>query len=277
MKVFIIFVGLFNRKVSNLTNIQNTNPTKKITQILKGMSFTFIFLYSFIVMAFFPYRPENVELCDKYEEYFGGNRSVFTAEDSTSVLKYVEKLYKLYSNNKDVYISDTRPSPYDRLYDMKNYDTSLLFKVLRLFNEDSISYKNEIGIRWSFAQDIIINDAVIRGNVVDKINDHKECRYFSTTYFVEVDTIIHSYFQLNISDTVMIHVPLIGYTYCEQNKPRGYGAITHMKDYQIGETGQYFYLDRDVYVRHQKRAMKDSTRNYKDPFCYNSFFRNPGN
>jgi hypothetical protein len=201
----------------------------------------------------------------------------FNDEDSTNVLEYVEKLNELYSNNKDVNISDTRPSPYDRLYDMENHDTSLLFRVLALYNEDTIAYKKEIGIQWWFAQDIIVNDAVIRGNVMDKINDHKECRYFSTTYFIEVDTIIHSYFRLNIGDTVMMHTPLIGYTYCEQNKPRGYGAITHNKDYKIGETDLYLYLDRDVYVRHLRRAIKDSSKNYKDPYCSNSLFRNPGN
>jgi len=245
---------------------------------LKNQKLFFTLFVIIIVVSFNNCKPEKVDLCDKYKEYFEGKGSDYTKEDSVNVLKYAQKLTELYSKNKDVYISKTRPSPYTYIYEMKSYDTSLLFKVLDLYTRDSVKYDEEIGIHWSFAKDIIINDAVIKGKVVDKINHYKECRHFTTTYFIKVDSIIHSYFSLSIGDTVLIHSNMFGVEgYCEHNKALGFGAVTHIIDYKIGETGLYFFLNRAIYDRIFKQTINKPGSKFKDPYCYNSFFRHTFN
>ena len=247
----------------------------KSIQKLKNQKLFFILI---VIVAITSCKPEKVDLCDAYKDYFEGKGSGYTYEDSVNVLKYAQKLTELYSKNKDVYLSKTRPSPYTYIYEMKNYDTGLLFKVLDLYVRDSIKYQEEIGIHWSFAKNIIINDALIKGTVVDKINHYKECRYFTTTYFIMVDSIIHSYFPLSIGDTVLIHSNLFGVEgYCEHNKALGFGATTHFKDYKIGEAGLFFYLNRAIYVSSFDKAINKPGSKYKDPYCFNSFFRYPLN
>ena len=247
----------------------------KFIQKLKNQSLFFVLI---VVVVITSCKPEKVDLCNAYKDYFENKGSNFTHEDSVNVLKYKQRKRELYAKNKDVYLSDTKPNPHIKIYEMKNSDTTLLFKVLDLCTKDSVKYEKEIGIPWSFAQYIIINDAVIKGTVVDKINHYKECRYFRTTYFIMVDSIIHSYFPLSIGDTVLIHSNLFGVEgYCEHNKPTGFGAATHFKDYEIGEAGLFFYLNRAIYLRFFNETINKSGSKYKDPYCYNSFFRYPIN
>ena len=70
---------------------------------LKNQKLFFTLFVIIIVVSFNNCKPEKVDLCDKYKEYFEGKGSDYTKEDSVNVLKYAQKLTELYSKNKDVY------------------------------------------------------------------------------------------------------------------------------------------------------------------------------
>jgi hypothetical protein len=206
-----------------------------------------------------------------YKEYFE-QRSISTHNDSVNVLKYHQKLKNIYANIKEVGFGNL---PLERIYEMKNYDTTLLFSILKKYAFNREQYNAEIGISRYVATKLITNDAVIKGDVVKKTNDYKDCRYFVSTYFIKVDSIIHSYFPLMVGDTVLIQYSGFGLTSnCNPNQGGSfYSEDVNVKDYEVGEKNLIFLLDRGAYLRQYSKHVIKQIIKYKDPYCFNSFWR----
>jgi len=205
-----------------------------------------------------------------YKDYFE-QRSISTHNDSVNVLKYHQKLKNIYANIKEVGFGDL---PYERIYEMKNYDTALLFSILKKYAFNRDQYNTEIGLPTYVATQLITNDAVIKGDVVKKINDYKDCRHFVSTYFIRVDSIIHSYFPLMVGDTVLIQFSSFGLTSnCDPDQGSGYSEDTDLKNYKVGEKNLIFLLDRGAYVRQYSKHVLKQLIKYRDPYCFNSFWR----
>ena len=221
-------------------------------------------------------KKEKVPLCDQHKEYFEGKTTILTSKDSVDVEKYNDRLIDLYSGLKEIYYKGTYP--YILAYNMKYYDTSLLFNTVRLYKKSIDQYNSKVGIPITLVTNIINNDAVIIGEVIDKINHYKKCRYFTTTYFIKVTSVIHSYFPLSINDTILIQSYSFGVTgYCESNKPTSRIELYGMHDYEIGEKNLLFLLNRRNYIRAFETIISKKEQNYKDPYCYNSFSRQARN
>lgn len=227
-----------------------------------------VFLSSLCISQGYP----NVDrLCNNFENWFASDIVPWNYEDSLASCEYNDRLFDLYYPVKEFYFNGT--SPYNFIYDIHHYDTSLLFLVLKLYADSIEEYDRQFGIPITLATNMINNDAFIIGTVVDKIDHYKECRFYTTTYVVRADSVVFSYFPIEVGDTVLIHSPIIGYNgYCQANKILGYSNSPHIYDYQIGNSDFCFFLDRKGYDRHFQ--FKNFTHNYLDPFCSNSFICN---
>ncbi|MCD4664532.1 MAG: hypothetical protein K8R68_04610 [Bacteroidales bacterium] len=211
------------------------------------------------------------DLCEKYQTWFASDTIKWTYEDSLVAVEYNEKLYKHYKPIKEFYFSGDYAD--HKIYEALHYDTTLLFYTLKLYAESKEEYNRQIGIPIGLAVNLINRDATIIGTVVDKINHYKECRFYLTTYFVRVDSVIFSYFPANIGDTILIHTRLFGFEgYCQANENLGFGAATAGHDYRIEDSGFCSRLSRIGYVRYMQSRNRFS-RNYLDPFCTNSFMQ----
>ena len=221
------------------------------------LSFTVSILIIFLVSSGCN-KKEKIPLCHQHKEYFEGKTTLLTAKDSADAELYDKRLFELYSNFNKIHYQ--YGYAYQLGYEMKYYDTALLFSTLNLYINDKKEYDKYINLPISLVTELIKNDAVIKGEVVNKINDFKECRYFTTTYFIKVQSVIHSYFPLNVGDTVLIHFPFFGMTgYCEPNKKLSFTAINHVMDYITGEKDLHILLNRKSYLRAYENLINTDT------------------
>lgn len=209
------------------------------------------------------------ELCEKYKTWFASDTIEWTYEDSLASLEYSEKLFNLYKPIKEVYYNGI--APYNRIYDIYHYDTALLFNILEWYPSSSPQYNEQIGIPFILAHRLLTNEALIKGTVVDRINKYPKCRFYISTLFIRIDSVVFSYFPLEKGDTVLFQSAINGYSgYCDTNQFVSYGENACGPNTKLGESG-YYSLDRTVYVQHFQRVIPNSPRRYTDPFCYNSF------
>jgi hypothetical protein len=225
---------------------------------MKTIFLLFIILVPFWGNAQEYYRTEKY--CDKYSEWFAKDSVKWNKEDSIVAIEYSKKLYVLYKPIKEFYFSGEQPD--QEIYSALHYDTTLLFSTLKLYAESREEYDRQIGIPIGQATRLINRDATIIGTVVDKINKYKELRWYTTTYFVRTDSVIFSYFPINIGDTLLVQSLHFGGS--------GIPVDIDMQDYQVGNSSLCFSLNRNVYVRHF-HSTKPPHLVYLDPFCTNSF------
>lgn len=223
---------------------------------LKSLFQWLILLVSFWVNAQEYYRTEKY--CDKYSEWFGKDTIKWNKEDTLTAIEYSKKLYQLFKPIKEFYFSGEYPD--QLIYSALHYDTALLFYSLKLYAESREEYERQIGIPIGLVVDLIKRDATIFGTVVDKINDFKENKWFTTTYLVRTDSVVFSYFPIKTGDTLLLHSNLFP----------GVLVDTDTRDYRIGDSGDCFRLSRQGYVRHFHDSHL-SHMGYCDSFCPNSF------
>lgn len=209
------------------------------------------------------------DLCEQYKEWFASDTIKWTNEDSLASYAYSKKLFDLYKPIKEVY--NNGDYPYTKLYSIEHIDTALLCDVLRLYSHSPLQFDEQIGIPFLLAHYLLTRDAIIRGTVVDYINKYPECRFFISTYFIRVDSVVFSYFPLKKGDTVLFQSPINGYSgYCDTNQFVSYGVNACGPNIKLHESGIYT-LSRSGYVQHFQRIKNNMPRPYTDPFCYNSF------
>jgi hypothetical protein len=131
-----------------------------------------------------------------------------------------------------------------------------------LYADSREEYDRQIGIPIGLVVDLIKRDATIIGTVVDKISKYNELRWYTTTYFIRADSVIFSYFPINIGDTLLVQSQHFG--------GGGVPVCVDVRDYRIGDSGYCFPLTRQGYVRHLHDTHL-SHMGYCDPFCTNSF------
>jgi len=209
------------------------------------------------------------DLCEKYKTWFASDTTSWTYEDSLASAAYNDKLFELYKPIKEIFFNGELP--YNFIYNIHNYDTSLLLSLLRLYTNSRDEYDKQIGIPIGLAGRLINRDATIIGTVVDKINHYKECRWYTTTYFVRTDSVIFSYFPIKRGDTILIHTNSFGYLgYCQGNGNLSIRTASAGRDYKIGDSNFCFRISHNGYLRHRKLWYR-SPKKYLDPFCSNSF------
>lgn len=209
------------------------------------------------------------QLCEKNKTWFASDTINYTDEDSLASKAFSEELFKLYKPIKEIYYNGI--SPYMKIYCIKHFDTALLINILKRYALSDSTFNKQIGIPFILAHTILTNDAVIKGTVVDVINKYPECRFFISTYFIRVDSVIHSYFPLKNGDTVLMQSAINGYTgYCDTNRFTSYGVNACGPNIKLRESGIYL-LNRTGYVQHFQRGTNFYSKPYTDPFCFNSF------
>lgn len=248
-----------------------------LIRFMKFLYSTFLILVSLIS---FPQENNYVDrLCNKYEDWFASDSIQWNFEDSLASLEYRNKLFDLYQPIKEIFFNGA--APYNYIYNIHNYDTYLLFTILKLYADSKEEFDRQIGIPLNLATRLINNDAFIIGTVVDKIDHYQECRLYTTTCFVRTDSVVFSYFPIEVGDTVLIHAPLIGYYgYCQKDTVIGYHRAIEDYDFHVGDSASCFYLNRNGFVRfhqyqYKPKEVSKFSANHKDPFCSNSFVINP--
>ncbi|MCD4736907.1 MAG: hypothetical protein K8R53_12755 [Bacteroidales bacterium] len=88
-------------------------------------------------------------MCEKYKTWFVQDTVKWTLEDSLASSGYNDKLFDLYHPVKEFYFNGV--SPYNHIYDIHHYDTSLLFLALKLYAESKEKYNRQFGIPITFA------------------------------------------------------------------------------------------------------------------------------
>lgn len=233
-------------------------------------SFYIVFIVSiFLHQGFSQEAFDYNDLCEKYKTWFASDTINFTYEDSLASKAFSEELFNLYKPIKEIYYNGI--SPYMKIYNIRHFDTALLVNVLSWYSLSDSIYSEQIGLPFIFAHTILTNDVIIKGTVVDAINKYPECRFFISTYFIRVDSVIHSYFPLERGDTVLMQSAINGYTgYCDTNQFTSYGVNACGPNIKLRESGIYI-LNRTGYVQHFQRGTNNSSKPYTDPFCFNSF------
>ncbi|MCD4729882.1 MAG: hypothetical protein K8R74_04730 [Bacteroidales bacterium] len=232
---------------------------------------------SLVLVSLISFSQENNyvnRLCNKYEDWFASDTIKWTFEDSLASLDYRNKLFDLYQPIEEFYFNGA--TPYLYMYNVHHYDTALLFSVIKLYADSKEEFDRQVGIPLNLATRLINNDAFIVGTVVDKIDKYPECRFYTTTYLVRTDSVIFSYFPIEIGDTVLIHSPFNGYNGCNQNDTLHYSLPYKKFDYEVGGSGFCFYLDRKGFINHQQ-LFHGAEDEFFDPFCNNSFVRSASN
>ncbi|MEZ5197591.1 MAG: hypothetical protein R2764_14700 [Bacteroidales bacterium] len=233
-------------------------------------------IYCIICIIFIYYQQVSSQeafdyqnLCEKYSSWFASDTIPWTYDDSLASEAYSKKLFDLYKPIREIYYNGHYPYP--KIYDIAQIDTALLFNLLTTYASSSEKYEEQFGIPFSLAHYLVTQDAIIMGTVVDFINKYPECRFFISTYFIRVDSVIHSYFPLGKGDTVLMQSAINGYTgYCDTNQFTSYGVNACGPNIKMHESGVYA-LDRGGYVNHFQRLKRDMPKPYTDPFCTNSF------
>ncbi len=91
-----------------------------------------LLLIHLLAVTFFSNCSNNSkEYREDYKKYFDGSGTVFTTQDSANAIKYNQRLFDLYSKIDEFYYKGKLP--YNLIYQMNHYDTTLLYWVLDLY------------------------------------------------------------------------------------------------------------------------------------------------
>jgi len=228
------------------------------------------FLFHLICLILFTVscKPEKVDLCDTYRDYFDGDTQDVSFEDSLASKKHFDYIKGIISLNGNYYNGD--PYLYDMIYKAKHTDTSLRSKITDLYYNYLEEYSNTIGLDYFLARYLILSDAVIKGTVIGKDNYSDSCLFFTTTYYVQVDSIIHSYFPIKEKDLIIVKSNLFGFVggCINDERKKYFKSADHAYEYKLNEQS-HFFLSRGLYLRQYYNQILSS--NFKDQFCFNSF------
>lgn len=239
--------------------------------MIKHIKYRFYFLMLITVSCSFTSCNNNYEmnLCSKYEEYYKDRTFSMTTQDSIDSFKYFNQKKEWATNAGKAYGGN--PYSFTNNYIIKYRDTSFLNKIIKDYYFFPKKFKENVGLDYSLVNRFIENEAVIFGKVVAKDDYSDSCLFYTTTYTIRVDSVLHSYFSLEINDIVLLktngsgHVGGCG----KENKQKYYFTSSHEYVYQVNES-DYFFLNRTTYLRQYEVFIKNNKR-YFDPYCYNSF------
>ena len=144
-----------------------------------------------------------------------------------------------------------------------------------VFKDDKINYghlsKHQI-------YDLISSDAVVLGEVTDKlfISDVTKCYLYKTDYIVKVNEVLHSYFELNNGDSVLLKSTLGFEGGCNLENRDLVGIESHGNTYQIGDKW-IFFLKHNSYYTDFLYNGKINLPKYDDVYCPHAFMMYNGN
>lgn len=200
------------------------------------------------------------ERCDHYD-YFPRDNTVLEYGDSIELFNYAKKVK---APNADFikllnFLPRVQMTVDDRWYD-----------ALMLDKESKAQYKS---LRWVDLATLINSDAVIIGEVVDRVDyaDSSKCYYYKSAYYIKVKEIINSNFPLQEGDLVMVKHTSGFMGGCSKN-PNLYMTSNYGKDYKIKEKNvfllqHYKYKTWFVRIRQDEKKRK----RFNDKFCENAF------
>ena len=182
----------------------------KFIQKLRNQKLFLVLLIFFIGVSITNCKPEKKDLCNAYKDYFGDIKYPMGKQDSIDTYQYYHYLKRKVEENNGYFKGN--PYSFSLFYYSKYLDTALYTSILIKNNSKFKEvYNKELGYNLYMALHLIISDAVFWGTVVGKDNYSDTCLHYKTTYYVKVDSIIHSYFPINPGDIVMIKSSLFGH------------------------------------------------------------------
>lgn len=220
-------------------------------------------------LLFYACKPEKVELCDQYKEYFGDIKFEMSKQDSIDSYNYFQYMKKIVTQNNAPFGGD--PYSFYNLYLMNRTDTAFAMEIKREYYSDKSNYNKKYDIDYYLARYIIDSDAVVSGEVVSKDNYSDSCLFYTTTYIIRVDSVICSYFPISKGDKVIIRTNNFGYEGgCKTgDEKRVFTESSHAYDYKENEFS-VFFISKSIYIEQFNNFIFNNPK-YFDEFCYNSF------
>lgn len=204
--------------------------------------------------------PKPYESCSYYN-YFPGDNTYLSPSDSLELYSYATKVKS--PTTSFIKLLNFLPRV-QRTLDEEWFDKLMLDK------ESKAQYKS---LRWVDLATLINSDAVIVGEVIDKVDhiDTSQCFYFKSSYFVKIKEIINSNVGLNEGDIVMIKHTTGYMGGCSKN-PTLYMTSNYGKEYKVNEKN-VFLLQHYKYKTWFVRIRQDSKKRkrFNDKFCENGF------
>jgi hypothetical protein len=200
--------------------------------------------------------------CDRYDYFNDTSYPKVTHQDSVKMKILAEK-YNLTNITQPVYNTDYLLKIWKPV-DTTWYDTLMA-------NERDVSFKS---LSWAELKYATLTSGMVIGKVIDKIHpDTSKCYLYKTIYVVKVEEVLHSYFELNEGDVVVINDlhqgPMGG---CSPNKNIDVTSIPHTT-YEVGDTN-IFILDnfhyRSRFATGYGTSMVEE-RGYADKYCPHFF------
>ncbi|MEZ5199725.1 MAG: hypothetical protein R2764_26080 [Bacteroidales bacterium] len=237
-------------------------PNQRLSQFFQ------LFIIGLILFSF-SCKPEKVDLCNQYEEFFGNIKYEMSKQDSADTYEYFQYFKKIITKNHAPYGGD--PYGFGMLYRIKRTDTSFSNEITREFYGNRSHYIEKYGVDYYLARNIVNSDAVVYGEVVSKKNYSDSCLFFTTTYIVRVDSVLFSYFPIEIGNKVIIKTSNFGYEGgCKTGiQKRMFTSTSHSYDFNENEFS-LFLLSKSHYIMAFNKFILNNPKFY-DKFCYNSF------
>lgn len=204
--------------------------------------------------------PKPYEACGYYD-YFPGDNTILSASDSLELFSYAAKVKAPATDF--VKLLNFLPRV-QRTVDEAWYDKLMLDK------SGKAQYKS---LRWVNLATLINADAVVIGEVIDKVNyvDTGKCFYYKSSYFVKVKEVINANIDVREGDIVMIKHTSGYMGGCSKN-PKMYMTSNYGREYKIGEKNvfllqHYKYKTWFVRIRQDEKKKK----RFNDKFCEHAF------
>ncbi|MGI8893506.1 MAG: hypothetical protein ACR2GN_08595 [Bacteroidia bacterium] len=163
----------------------------------------------------------------------------------------------------------------------------LLPRVRKIYDDDLIdtvitSKSNSISDQLSNRQiyNLFYSDAVIIGEVINKLYvlDTNNCYYYKGEYLIKVNEILHSYFNLDKEDVVLIKFTEGYLGGCRKEQPGAYLTSPHITEIDIGQKGIFYLNHSNYYLKFINTINNPNyTIQYKDKYCPKAFAFNLGN